>query len=103
MAGEVFEMAAELIFAVGEGAAESRSKTGCLVTIILILLLAGGVYWYCSYEETKPKQYLVKGVVTDKLSNNNVIIESQGTRILYTLSNELYENKFIGDSIKIVK
>jgi hypothetical protein len=103
MAAEVFEMAAELIFAVGEGAVESRSKTGCLVTIILILLLAGGVYWYCSYEETKPKQYLVKGIVTDKLSNNNVIIDSNGERSPYTLTKQLYDNKVIGDSIKILK
>ena len=104
MPADAIGMALELIFAIGEGAAENRSKGGCLVTIVLFLLLCGGVYWYYESENTpKHLEYVVKGVIRDKLSNNTVVIESQGTKNPYTLSKELYDNKFVGDSIRILK
>jgi hypothetical protein len=104
MAAEAFEMAAELIFAVGEGAAGSKSKGGCFITIVLLLLLVGGVYWYCESENKQNQlEYVVKGVVKDKLSNNTIVIESNGIKNPYTLSKELYDNKFVGDSIRILK
>lgn len=103
MAAEAFEMVAELIFAVGEGAVQSRSKGGCLVMIILLALLGVGVWYYCDAQETKPTKYLVKGILHEKLSNNNVVIESNGVTTPFLLTKELYNNKNVGDSIKIIK
>jgi hypothetical protein len=103
MAAEAFEMAAELLFAVGEGAVQSKNPKGCLLSILVLILLGLGIWYYCDTTETTHTKYLVKGVLHEKLSNNNVVIESKGELTPFLLTKELYDNKNVGDSIKIVK
>ena len=78
-------------------------KNGCISTIMvmLCLLIITAIYFGGSpiHKVSKTKIY---GIITNKLPNNLVVIKTIKNEDVYTISNELYINKKIGDSIILI-
>jgi hypothetical protein len=92
----LFEGVAELGFAVlADG--DKKSRIGCLVFIVLACLI-GWLVWY-NYEGPAN----IKGVITNKLSNDRILLKTDVNEDVYTITHELYVNKKVGDTITIKK
>jgi hypothetical protein len=78
-------------------------KNGCISTIMvmLCLLIITAIYFGGSpiHKVSKTKIY---GIITNKLPNDRVVIKTIKNEDVYTISNELYINKKIGDSIILI-
>lgn len=99
MAGEIIGDLIVGIAEVGLEAAGSsdnkKSGWGCLIIIIILTLIGVGIY-FIAIAEPKPP---TRGLITKKLSNNNMVIKTKKGEDVYTITHELYLNKKVGDSI----
>ena len=102
MAGEIIGDILGAVFEVGLGAASESKRCGCLIILIMLALVGGIVYFYSNAIENKSNND-IKGIITNKASSNRVLVKTNKGEDIYTLSNELYLNKKVGDSIIIAK
>ena len=97
MAGEIIADILGAVIEVALGAAGESKRYGCLIFILLLAFL-GGLIYFVSTIEPKPD---LKGIITDKLSKERVLVTTKKGNDVITISKELYINKKIGDSIII--
>lgn len=99
MAGEIV---GELLGAAVEGAMlsggdnDKKSSAGCLIFFIIIIAI--GVFSLVHFGKSVDSA-IVKGVITHKLKNNQVLLRTKNGEDLYHISEALYENKKVGDSL----
>ena len=72
-----------------------KSGWGCLIIVIMLTLIGVGIYFIATAEPTPP----TRGLITKKLSNDNMVIKTKKGEDVYTITHELYLNKKVGDSI----
>ena len=91
------EIIGEVLMGGVEMASESKSTKGCLIILILVSLLIGVNYYFYSISQE------INGVITKKITKNRVLVKVNNSEDVYTISEELYLNKKINDSIKFIK
>lgn len=81
---------------------DDKEKRGCAIFFIVLLLIIGGVILYYSYSDEKVDNN-IKGVVLYKMSDNRLLIKTNEGEKIYTVTQELYTNKNVNDSIILKK
>lgn len=100
MAAEIIGDILGAVFEVGLGAASESKRYGCLIVLIMLALAGGLVYFYINSIENIPA---VKGVITNKLTEDRVLVRTNKGSDVFTITKDLYVNKKVGDSITITR
>lgn len=80
---------------------DKKTKGGCFIVFLLLILIIGLVIYF-SYKEETPNE-MVKGVVIYKMSDNRLLVKTSDGENVFTVTQELYTNKNINDSITLKK
>lgn len=72
-----------------------KSFWGCFIMSIILITLCVVIFSIATSEPTP----LTHGLITKKLSNDNMVIKTKKGEDVYTITHELYLNKKVGDSI----
>ena len=82
---------------------DKNVQNGCASTIVVILCLVFiTIIYFAGSPIHKVSKTKIYGIITNKLPNNLVVIKTIKNEDVYTISNELYINKKIGDSIILI-
>ena len=82
---------------------DKNVQNGCASTIVVILcLLFIAIIYIIGSPIHKVSKTKIEGVITNKLPNYRVVIKTIKNEDVYTIANELYINKKVGDSIILI-
>jgi len=86
-----------------EDSAERDILSGCVSSIAVIMcLVLIAILYEAGLPIHKVSKTKIFGIITNKLPNDRVVIKTIKNEDVYTISNELYINKKIGDSIILI-
>lgn len=80
---------------------DRKEKVGCFFLFLIIIAVIGGIIYFSSKKEASDE--LIKGVVLYKMSDNRLLVKTKDGENIYTVTQELYTNKNVKDSIILKK
>lgn len=76
-----------------------REKFGCFIFFLIAGLIFGG---YVYYQNNLPVEQ-IKGVVLFKMSDNRLLVKTKSGEETFDVTQELYDNKKVNDSIHLIQ